>query len=269
MSSEVANPELQKFLLLAKGTQGKATQQVIKQVLGIKHVYVFAELLAMQCVQNLAGTECDPFLKLLSIFSHGTYRDYKAAEAGLPALSESMLHKLRLLTICTLASRRKSIPYSDLQEALDVANVRELEDLAIAAFYAGLLKGKMDQRARTLEVQWAASRDLAPGALEEMCSKLDTWCLNAEAMIAHLQHNADSASKAKAAEEEREAGLRVRAEATQKRLREKMEQKMSLGGGVSSAMDVDSEGFFGRSHGRGKGKSRARGLLGSSSFRNK
>ena len=40
----------------------------------------------------------------------------------------------------------QSIPYSTLQQELDIRDLRELEDLIIEAIYAGIIQGKLDQK---------------------------------------------------------------------------------------------------------------------------
>lgn len=49
--------------------------------------------------------------------------------------------KLRHLSIVSLASKNRIIPYKTLCENLGIDNVRELEDLIIEAFYADVIKG--------------------------------------------------------------------------------------------------------------------------------
>ena len=39
----------------------------------------------------------------------------------------------------------------------------------------GLIKGKLDQRKRCLEVHWAAARDMKPGQLARMQATLAQW----------------------------------------------------------------------------------------------
>lgn len=52
-------------------------------------------------------------------------------------LTTSQKKKLQHLTIVTLATRSKCIPYAQLLQELDINNVRDLEDLIIEAVYAG------------------------------------------------------------------------------------------------------------------------------------
>ena len=40
----------------------------------------------------------------------------------------------------------QSIPYSTLQQELDIMDLRELEDLIIEAIYAGIIQAKLDQK---------------------------------------------------------------------------------------------------------------------------
>ena len=67
------------------------------------------------------------------------------------------------------------MPYSDLLQALDVSNVRELEDLIIDAIYLDLLHGKLDQKEEQLEVTYTMGRDLEPGKLEQILAALEDW----------------------------------------------------------------------------------------------
>ena len=53
---------------------------------------------------------------------------------------------------------------------------RELEDLLISdCFYTGLIKGKLDQRQRCLQVQEAVARDVRPEQLQPIIQGLATW----------------------------------------------------------------------------------------------
>lgn len=52
-------------------------------------------------------------------------------------LSDYMKRKLQYLTIVTMATGNKCIPYKALLEQLDIKNVRDLEDLIIESIYSG------------------------------------------------------------------------------------------------------------------------------------
>ena len=56
-----------------------------------------------------------------------------------------MMIKLRQLSLVSLAHASKKVSYEELQLALGITNVRELEDLIIDTIYAGILEGRLDQ----------------------------------------------------------------------------------------------------------------------------
>lgn len=125
------------------------------QVLNKEKIFVFGELLEMENVQALRGTEFEPHLKLLELFAYGTYSDYAAAPTSFPELSKKMIVKLRMLSIVSLAHLSKKVPYADLLAELGVGNVRDLEDLIIDTIYAGLLDGRLNQAKEILNVRSA------------------------------------------------------------------------------------------------------------------
>jgi len=69
------------------------------------------------------------------------------------------------------------IPYAELMAALDIANIRELEDLLITeCFYSGLVTGKLDQARQCLRVADAASRDVRAADVAPVLDGLAAWC---------------------------------------------------------------------------------------------
>lgn len=112
----------------------------------------------------------------LQLFAFGVYTDFIAQRTQLPALSDSQLNKLRQMTIVSLASRQKHLPYAVLLSALGLTNVRQLEDLIIEAIYADILQGKLDQKNQTLEVNSAIGRDVKPEDLANFTTVLTNWC---------------------------------------------------------------------------------------------
>lgn len=76
-------------------------------------------------------------LNTLNLFAYGTYKDYLENKTDYLELTPAQCKKLQHLTIATLATQEKCIPYSVLLKELDIKNVRDLEDLIIEAIYAG------------------------------------------------------------------------------------------------------------------------------------
>jgi len=80
------------------------------------------------------------------------------------------------------------IPYAELMAALDIANIRELEDLLITeCFYSGLVTGKLDQARQCLRVADAASRDVRAADVAPVLDGLAAWCGCARTCM-HCEH---------------------------------------------------------------------------------
>jgi hypothetical protein len=73
----------------------------------------------------------------MNLFAYGTYRQYLENTQAIIPLTTVMDKKLKHLTILTLATQKKTLPYDDLMVELDLKNVRHLEDIIIEAIYAG------------------------------------------------------------------------------------------------------------------------------------
>jgi len=184
MSAELSEGTgLQPFLLIAKSAKGKGCTAVIDQVLQAPGIFVFGELLDMPNVKQLEGTENKGHFELLKIFAYGTYSTYKENAASLPPLSPQMATKLRQLTIVSLAADSKVIPYTVLLQQLEIPNVRELEDLIIECIYQGVVKGKLDQKQKQLEIDFAIGRDIRPGQLLQMMNVLAAWGTRSDAIL--------------------------------------------------------------------------------------
>lgn len=139
---------------------------------------------------------------LLSIFSYGTYEDYKAA-ADLPPLNEAQTLKLRQLSLLTLARDRRNLSYAALKERLGLGSEREVEDLVITAIYAGLVTATLDPARQAIQVTTLAPlRDLSPNSIPHMAASLKTWsdrCTSTlqdlETQIINIRANAAARAK--------------------------------------------------------------------------
>lgn len=116
-----------------------------KKAIESPSIFVFGELLDVDNVKALRGTAEEPYLTLLNLFAFGTFSEYqqqKLEQSGsLPDLSPSMSTKLKQLSIVSLARSRRNIPYEELQQELEINNIRQLEDLIIELIYANVIKG--------------------------------------------------------------------------------------------------------------------------------
>ncbi|KAF2071965.1 hypothetical protein CYY_006721 [Polysphondylium violaceum] len=177
---------LKQFVILSKASKGKACVAVIEQALNHPSIFVFGELLDMPNVQQLQQTEFKPYYDLLHIFTYGSYIDYQKNQNDLPQLTPQMSTKLRQLTIVFLSSLSKVIPYSILLKHLDIQNVRELEDLIIDCIYQNIIKGKLDQKGKHLEIEFSIGRDIPPTQIDSMINLLNEWSSRSTSLLTNI-----------------------------------------------------------------------------------
>ena len=198
---------MEQALALAKGQSGLALVANINRVLRARDVYAYSELLELQKVRDLAQDPAHaPVHALLKLFVEGTYADWAANRGAFPELDAPLLEKLRVLSLVTLASTRKTLPYGDVMGALEVTTPAELEALVIAAVYSGLLTARMDQRAGVIEVSHCAGRDLRPDGshLAQLRATLAAWSTAIDGAMAAVE------AQAAAVKREREGARRGR-----------------------------------------------------------
>jgi len=173
--------------------KGAAAAKLIQDATSAPAVFVFSELLELPNIQELGKSEQHhKSFALLQLFSYKTYQDYLQHKDLFPPLNSAQMIKLQHLTIVSLAADRRILPYSDLLQALDISNVRELEDLIIDAIYLDLLHGKLDQKEEQLEVTYTMGRDLEPGKLEQILAALEDWASMTSAVLANLDGKINS-----------------------------------------------------------------------------
>lgn len=168
---------------------------------------------------QLENTPHANYLNTLNVFAYGTYKQYLDNRSTLIELTEVMKKKLKHLTIVTMAISDKCIAYSDLLEQLDIGCVRELEDLIIESIYAGLfnftfspilsnthfnrkcstdiIHGKLDQKNKQLEVDYAIGRDIRPEDVKKISATLQEWCDSCESVLQTIENQIDRANAAK------------------------------------------------------------------------
>lgn len=134
----------------------------------------------------------------MNLFAFGTYRNFRDSPAKLIALTPIMEKKLKHLTILTLATRQKTLKYDDLMEELGIKNVRHLEDIIIEAIYAELINGKLDQKNRQLEIEFAVARDIQTENIQEIALILTEWLKSCESCSNCLQEQIENANAEKA-----------------------------------------------------------------------
>ncbi|KAH7027574.1 COP9 signalosome complex subunit 7A [Microdochium trichocladiopsis] len=189
MAQTKALNALEPFMALTKSASApRAAADLITQATSNPNTFVFAELLHAPQIQALAeSSEYSSHLKLLEIFSYGTYHDHTSA-TDLPALNEQQIRKLRQLSLLTLAKSPHNLSYASLQRELGITDDRTLEELVISAIYAGLLDAQLDARNRTVHISSVSPlRDLAPGAIPSVLDSLSTWSARCGSTLDELE----------------------------------------------------------------------------------
>ncbi|GJJ74498.1 COP9 signalosome complex subunit 7 [Entomortierella parvispora] len=178
---------LEPYLALSKSAKGAACAQLIRDVLAAPGVMVFGELLDMPNVVELKNSpEHSRFHRLLEIFAYGTFQDYQQNKATLPEINDVQRTKLQQLSIVTLSEQTRALPYNDLLTYLEIANVRQLEDLIMDAIYQNVINASLDQKLKLVEVHSAMGRDLRPGQAEVMVKILNDWTKTSESLLQTL-----------------------------------------------------------------------------------
>jgi len=234
---------LQTYVHLAKSSKGKACAGAIQQALSAPTVFVFGELLEMPNVQQLAGTDDAKYLELLKIFAYGTYADFKANSANLPPLTQIQSRKLQQLTIVSLSYSSKVIPYSVLQQELDITGLRELEDLIIDAIYQGLVQGKLDQRQKFFEVESAMGRDLKPESINDFIDLLGRWSVQSEVLLKTIREKVQHANFMNDQDKKSKEEHEKRVDSLKQSLKAAMESESMM---QLQAAEFESSDFFGK-----------------------
>ncbi|TYG93150.1 hypothetical protein ES288_A11G087400v1 [Gossypium darwinii] len=146
------------FVKQASAQKGTALGSVILEATSHPSLFAFSEILAVPTVAELEGTENSVYLKVLQLFAHGTWSDYRSNCSSLPQLVPDQVLKLKQLTVLTLAETNK-----------------------------GIVRGKLDQLRRCFEIQFAAGRDLRPGQLGSMIQTLSNWLGTSDNLLVSIQ----------------------------------------------------------------------------------
>lgn len=122
-------------------------------------------------------------------------------------MNQTAITKLRHLTIISIASNNRTISYKLLSEKLAINNIRELEDLIIEAFYANIIKGKLDQLNNQLEIEYSIGRDVTNEQVDEILSVLDNWCKNCDIALKTIETQISEANAYKQKQTEKQANI--------------------------------------------------------------
>lgn len=171
--------------------------------------------------------------------------------SDLPEVSEAQAHKLKQLSLLTLASpfanpaaSTDNVSYDSLIQSLSLPSPAALESLVTSCVYAGLLKARLSPTSTPPAVHIhsvAPLRDLRPQSLPAILQILSTWSVRCDSVVSDLDNHIESIKNS----------ARERAALTQKRqvvvdhavLSKDPEDKVGRGlrGQRGSKRDLDDE----------------------------
>lgn len=124
--------KMEQFLVLMRTAKGSALGDVVSRAIAEPGLFVFGELVSLPSIQQVKGTAEEHVFRVMELFAYGTWMDYKGAQharqscqhgehsagpltqpccAGHPdsfmPLNDRQQKKLKQLTMCSLAQRRK------------------------------------------------------------------------------------------------------------------------------------------------------------------
>jgi len=145
-------------------------------------VFQFDEYLELDAIKALkADASHAPVYALLDLFSKDDLAAFNAFSTSNAAVlsklkldKDACVLKMRLLSLCSLASRQDSISYADIAACLQVKE-DEVEMWGIKAMQAKLMDAKLDQLTRRLIINHCPARLFSQSQWAGMRGKLVGW----------------------------------------------------------------------------------------------
>ncbi|KAM3720525.1 COP9 signalosome complex subunit 7b [Dirofilaria immitis] len=210
-----------------KATNAEEIARQICSIVEASDIHAFAQFLAEPSIKALKN---DPnyykYYNLLHLFSYGTYNDTITRKNELPELSETMLRKIRQLTLVTMCTHSKIFPIEDAMRELQITDLQAFQRLFISAVYDGIIQGRLNAQKSEIEVFSWKNRDIADDELDDICQELHKWIQRCIDIKEDLSRVAKSTEKAIAEANERENKVAEEAKKVQKMLEEEEEQRM-------------------------------------------
>jgi 26S proteasome regulatory subunit N9 len=163
-------------------------------------VFNFGEVNAQPLLGDLAGTPHAWLAELLRAFQNGDVAAFErvvaanaAAVASHPALvaaEAAVREKITLAALVELAARRaatdRAIAFADVAREARVP-VERVEALVLRALSLGLLKGRIDELERTVDVTFVRPRVLDRAQVAALKERVDAWRGKASTALNYLE----------------------------------------------------------------------------------
>lgn len=162
-------------------------------------VYNLGELLAHPVLATLNGTDRSWLVELLYAFNAGDLDRFEAmrthwgAIADLQAKERMLRQKITLLCLMEMTFKRPShqrqLTFKEIAKETKLP-LNEIEMLVMRALAEGLVKGRIDQVANTVNLTWVQPRVLDRSQISNMVDRLNEWCKHVGVMENLLEEKA-------------------------------------------------------------------------------
>ena len=129
-------------------------------------------------------------MKLFAEENIDSYETFKKSNSDIFATvglsEEECTHKIKLLTLTSLACEKKNLSYNDIQQALHI-EADQVEEWIIQAISAGLIDAKLNQIDETITVRTSQHRTFKDSQWKQLQTALTKWKANVNALSESLK----------------------------------------------------------------------------------
>jgi len=106
------------------------------------------------------------------------------------AVQEKLTLTALVLTVLSKDSHERNLSFAELQTALHLDSLDQVEWVLMRAFSVGLLSGSMDQCEQTVNITWVQPRVLSTGQMSELAVKFGEWAVKVHQTKESMQEQA-------------------------------------------------------------------------------
>eukprot|EP01006_Ploeotia_vitrea_P014592 TRINITY_DN39643_c0_g1_i2.p1 TRINITY_DN39643_c0_g1~~TRINITY_DN39643_c0_g1_i2.p1 ORF type:complete len:430 (+),score=237.95 TRINITY_DN39643_c0_g1_i2:40-1290(+) len=164
------------------------------------NVYNFGELLQHPIVEVLRDTEYEWLADMMATFHHGDidtfhkiFKQHASQQAVLSKNEAFLERKIRIMSLMEIAFQRPSdertVPFADIAKLCQL-DEDQIEMLVMKSFSLGVLRGEIDQVARSVKITWVQPRVLNMSQIKQMKERLAEWSEGVDQTARYLQNSA-------------------------------------------------------------------------------
>jgi translation initiation factor 3 subunit M len=165
---------------------------LVAQVISRPEVLQFDEYVELASYHALNDGQYKPLYSLMHELAEGDLRSFQEVlEAHGPALqkagvdADAALHKMRLLSLASLASAQSVVSFDQACEALQVP-AEEVESWVIEAVAANVVDANIDDLAKSITFTRASERVFTPSDWNRLHDRMQQWRDNLTQVLAVL-----------------------------------------------------------------------------------